>query len=106
EPNGADLGFREHCRWDIGVVDGNRLSAEHGVGKSMALANGDGGEINPVGHVADGIDAPDGAARECIDVNAAILGDPDAGTFKPDTGNIRPPSGREHDAIDHERAAV
>ena len=38
------------------IVDGARLVAELGVGEGVALADRDGGELDPVGDVADGED--------------------------------------------------
>ncbi len=46
------------------VVDGDQLAAEHGIGEGVALADGDGREVDAVGHVADGVDVRRASMRE------------------------------------------
>ena len=55
ESDRADLGVGEYRRRHVAVIDRGRPAAEHGVGKSMALADRDRSEIDAVGNVADSV---------------------------------------------------
>jgi hypothetical protein len=62
QSDGADLGGGEHAGRDQLVIDGGRLAAVQRVGEGMAFANGDGGEVDAVGDVANGVDVVDRGA--------------------------------------------
>ena len=102
----ADLRLGEHGGRHIGVIDRGRLAAEHSVGEGVTLADRNRRQVDPVGDVADRMDARRRGLRERIDRDAAVLGEPHAGRLETEPRNIRPPPGREHHAIDGEGFAI
>lgn len=72
QPNGADLGLREHRRRNVGVIDPRRPVAEHSIGERMALADGDGGQIDAVRDIAHRVDVRHICPREAIDRDTTV----------------------------------
>jgi hypothetical protein len=64
------------------VIDRRRLAAEYGIGEGMALTNGNWRQINPVRHIADGVDVLRACARIFIDRDATVFCDFDADFLK------------------------
>src|SRR3974390_598826 len=88
------------------MIDDGGFAAEHGIGESVTFPDRNRREVDPIGDVADGVDARNGAARELVDRDAAALRNLHAGRFQPEAGNVRPSPGGKHDTIDDERSAI
>ena len=56
QADGADFGRREYGRWDHRVIDLGRLLAKHRVGEGVAFADRNWRQVDPVRHIADGVD--------------------------------------------------
>ena len=57
QPDGTDFRLREYGARDVGVINPDLTLAEHRVGKGVALADRNRGQIEAMGDVADRIDA-------------------------------------------------
>ena len=55
------------------MIDTPRLTAKHGVGERVALADRDRGQLDAVGHVAHGIDAVAGSLAEFVDLDLSAI---------------------------------
>ena len=88
------------------MVDGGRHSAEDRVGEGVPLADGDGGELRPVGHVADGVDRGHAGAGVFVDGDGAVLPERDACRLQSQARRIGRPAGGEHDGAERRIDAV
>ncbi len=90
----------EHGRGDAAIVDGRRLVAEHGVGERLPLADRDGGQLDAVGDVADGVDRLDARLVVGADHDRAlgVQLDPDFGEAQ--AVGVGDAAGGEEDAVD------
>ena len=78
------------------MIDLHRLAAEHRVGEGMALADGDGGEVDAVGDVSHRINGGHGALREGIDLDGHVGRHLDAEAVQPQPCDIGDAAGGEH----------
>ena len=74
QSNRAQFGRAEHRARDRVVADRRRALAEQPVGERVPLANGDRGEVDPVGGVADGVDRRHVAGQILVDLDRAMRG--------------------------------
>src|SRR5215217_6940988 len=96
----ADLRLREDGCGNVGMIDLDRSFAEHGIGKRVTLADRNRRQVQPVGHVADGVDVGHRCAREAIDGNSAVAWiDRHAGCLQPEIGKVGVPPYRKHHLI-------
>ena len=80
------------------MVDRDRFAiAEHAVGKGLALADRDRGQLHAVGHVAHGIDVIDIGLAEAVDLDLAALAQFDAGILEAQPFGVgNAPDGEQH----------
>ena len=107
QPDRADFGLREHRGRDRRMIDLHGALAEHGVGKGVALADRDGGQVDAVGDVADGVDVRHACLGPIVDRDAAVLRiDGDARVLQAEIGNVGVAADREHHEFGGDAGAV
>ena len=74
---------------DAAIIDGARIATKHTVGKGMALADCYRGELHPVGHITNRIDARDVGAVIIADDHRAVLTERNPRRFKPKSLRVR-----------------
>uniref|UniRef100_A0A0N5A4J2 LigA n=1 Tax=Parastrongyloides trichosuri TaxID=131310 RepID=A0A0N5A4J2_PARTI len=93
----ADGRLAEHGCGDGFIVEPLRVVLEHRLMEGHALADGDGGQVHPVGDVADGPDVVGRSLGIFVDLDGAVLVQLDPGGFQPQPLDIGRAAGGEHD---------
>ena len=102
----ADTGHgrvAEYGRRNAVIIDAGRLVAIDGVGKGLALANGDRGQLDTVGDIADRIDAGAGRLVVLIDFDRPDIVQLDARRLQAQAIGVGHAASGEHDQIDLDR---
>ncbi len=74
EADGGDGGDGEDGGGDVFKADCAGVGAEEGVGEGVAFGGCDGGEVETVRDVADGVDVGDGGLQLVVDGDGAVAG--------------------------------
>ena len=96
QADGADRRLGEYGAGDHLVVEGGGDAAEHGLGEGGALADGDGGEVDAVGDVADGPDVVDVGLGIVVDDHRALVVERHAGGLQTQASGVGLAAGGVH----------
>jgi len=88
EADGSDGGGREHGAGHAVEVPVAGAGAVQAVGQSVSLSDGDRGEVDAVGNVADGVDVGLAGGVGFVNRDCAMAADFDAGGVEPEIGGV------------------
>ena len=98
-PDRADLGTGEDGGRDQLVRGGGGAPHEGGLHKAHRLVDGDGGELEPAGHIAHGVDVVRRRARVLVHLDMSAQRQLHARVLKAETRDVRTAADGEHDLL-------
>ena len=102
----ANRRVAEDCGGHIGVVGLGRPVVKQGLGHSLALGNGHGRQVQPVGAIANGKDVRHCGARVGVNRDRANVVHLHPSGFEPDIVGVRQTPGGVHDQVGFQTRAV
>ena len=106
QPDAAERRVGEYRARDGAVIDPPAPGAKQSVGNGMALADGDGRQLHPVGDIADGMDVRHIGLAVGIDADGAAVVECNPGGRKRQPFDIGPPPDRPQEHIGFDRLAI